>query len=287
MKLSYKTYSANRAEIVNTILHWQRILNHEEPATRHNCPLCQKYNNGSEDNCVGCPIYEITGKPYCVDTPFTMLAHHHQTSHHDKPVISNDCPICEDLINQEIQFLRSLHPFKPGDNVQITRTWTEDEDRAYNTGILYNANGSGIITNTPKWGNCKIDEYWYPPVVLAIIPPHKSPHKSHQPKAQISYKQSINRGRKEIVITGFYNILDMCNLPTDYVAEAPYFYKTGDTRIYSSKYDYINVGDAYSVQRFDDIMAHLHECSARLHTINEQLQIENAGWEGVEKTIDI
>ena len=106
-------------------------------------------------------------------------------------------------------------------------------------------------------------------------------------RAQISYKQILNRGGKEIVITGFYNILDIPNLPANYVVEAPYFYQTKDTQIYSSKYDYIDVGDAYSVQKFDEIMSHLHECSARLHTINKQLQIENAGWEGVEKTIDI
>lgn len=291
MELSYKTYDANRTEIVDTILHWQRILKGEEPATGQSCPLCQKYNNleaSLEESCEGCPIYEVAERKFCTGTPFTMLSYHHQTYHPDKPEISNDCPICENLIKEEIKFLRSLHPFKPGDTIQITRAWTENEERAYKVYMTPITCGkTGIINDVSAHGNCKIGGWWYPPAVLALIPPHKSPHKSRQPKAQISYKQIVNRGGKEIVITGFYNILDNPDLPAKYVDEAPYFYKKEDTRIYSSKYEYINVGDAYSVQRFDDIMAHLHECSTRLHTINEQLQIENAGWEGVEKTIDI
>jgi hypothetical protein len=287
-KLSYETYDANRTEIAAAINHYQRILNNEEHVSRLNCPLCQKYNTNGND-CVGCPIYEITGKQYCEDTPYAKF-YEHSYKYHPSTHAQNQCPICTDLITEEITFLRSLHPFHEGDIVEVTRTWTDDEDNAYNTGIIYD-HPTGPITEISMKGNCKIDRLWYPPVVLALISPHespiKSPHKSPKPKAQISYKQAINRGRKEIVVTGFYNILKREDLPAIYVDVEPYFYQLTDTRIYSSKEGYINVGDAYFIQRFDEVMSHLHKCSARLHDINKQLQIENAGWEGVEKTIDI
>jgi len=283
-KLSYETYDANRAEITAAINHYQRILENEESATRLNCPLCQKYNTKGND-CVGCPTYEITGKQYCKDTPYDKL-YEHSYIYHPSTYAQNQCRDCASLITDEIDFLRSLHPFHEGDIVEVTRTWTEDEDTAYNTGIIYD-HPTGPITEISE-GNCKIGNIWYPPVVLALISPHESPIKSpHKSRAQISYKQILNRGRKEIVVTGFYNILKREDLPAIYVDVEPYFYQLTDTRIYSSKEGYINVGDAYSIQGFDEIMSHLHECSARLHDINKQLQIENAGWEGVEKTIDI
>ena len=287
-KLSYETYDANRAEITAAINHYQRILYNEEPATRLNCPLCQKYNDGErEDNCKGCPIYEVTGKQYCENTPFKEIYRHTFDQHPHTTNIQNQCQTCADLINEEIAFLRSLHPFHEGDIVEVTRTWTEEEDNAYDAGIVYDR-PTGPITKISMKGNCKIGGIWYPPVVLALISPHESPIKSpHKSRAQISYKQILNRGRKEIVVTGFYNILKREDLPAIYVDVEPYFYQLTDTRIYSSKEGYINVGDTYSIQGFDEIMNHLHKCSVRLHTINKQLQIENANWEGVEKTVDI
>ena len=287
-KLSYETYDANRAEITAAINHYQRILYNEEPATRLNYPLCQKYNDGErEDNCKGCPIYEVTGKQYCENTPFKEIYRHTFDQHPHTTNIQNQCQTCADLINEEIAFLRSLHPFHEGDIVEVTRTWTEEEDNAYDAGIVYDR-PTGPITKISMKGNCKIGGIWYPPVVLALISPHESPIKSpHKSRAQISYKQILNRGRKEIVVTGFYNILKREDLPAIYVDVEPYFYQLTDTRIYSSKEGYINVGDTYSIQGFDEIMNHLHKCSVRLHTINKQLQIENANWEGVEKTVDI
>lgn len=282
-KLSYETYDANRAEIAAAINHYQRILNNEEHVSRMNCPLCQKYNT---NDCVGCPIYEVTGERYCEDTPYRKLFRH-TFDQHPHTNIQNQCQTCADLINEEIAFLRFLHPFHEGDIVEVTRTWTEEEDNAYNTGIIYD-HPTGPITEISMKGNCKIDRIWYPPVVLALISPHESPIKSPiKSRARISYKQVLNRGEKKIVITGFYNILGPDQLPAAYIGAPPHFCKINDTCIYSSMEGHISVGYTYSVQKFDEIMSHLHECSARLHTINKQLQIENAGWEGVEKTIDI
>ena len=216
-KLSYETYDANRAKITAAINHYQRILNNEETATRLNCPLCQKYNVGErEDECKGCPIYEVTGKRYCEDTPYIKLSCH-TFDQHPHTNIQNQCQTCADLINEEIAFLRSLHPFRVGDIVEVVRTWTEDEDNAYDAGIVHD-HPTGPITEISMKGNCKIGRIWYPPVVLALISPHDSPIKSlHKSRARISYKQVVNRGEKKIVITGFYNILDIPNLPVNYV----------------------------------------------------------------------
>lgn len=177
-KLSYETYDANRAEITAAINHYQRILYNEEPATRLNCPLCQKYNDGErEDNCKGCPIYEVTGKQYCENTPFKEIYRHTFDQHPHTTNIQNQCQTCADLINEEIAFLRSLHPFHEGDIVEVTRTWTEEEDNAYDAGIVYD-HPTGPITEISMKGNCKIRRIWYPPVVLALISPHESPIKS-------------------------------------------------------------------------------------------------------------
>ena len=288
-KLSYETYDANRDRIVEAINHYRRVLDNEEIATRQTCPLCQKYNNGErEDNCKGCPIYEVTGKQYCENTPYKEI-YRHTFDQHPHTNIQNQCQTCADLINEEIAFLRSLHPFHEGDIVEVTRTWTEEEDNAYDAGIVYvYDHPTGPITEISMKGNCKIRRIWYPPVVLALISPHESPIKSpHKSRAQISYKQILNRGRKEIVVTGFYNILKSDQLPTAYIDIQPHYYKDDDTGIYSSMDGYIDVGHIYSVDGFNNLVSHLCECSKRLHTINKQLQIENANWEGVEKTVDI
>lgn len=34
-----------------------------------NCPLCKMFNTFGND-CVGCPVFQKTKKPYCMGTPF-------------------------------------------------------------------------------------------------------------------------------------------------------------------------------------------------------------------------
>lgn len=41
-------------------------------ASISNCPLCHLFNtsaDGSDDDCIGCPVYERTEKQYCEGTP--------------------------------------------------------------------------------------------------------------------------------------------------------------------------------------------------------------------------
>lgn len=285
-KLSYETYNKNRNEIVDAILHYERILQNKESATRENCPLCRKYNNNEtalENSCEGCPIYETTGQKYCTNTPFTKLSRHHRTMHIDKQAITNECETCKNLIEQEMKFLRSLHPFEVGDEVQVLREWTDDEDSAYNTGKIDDISKTGTIERISERGNCLINENWYPPVVLAQI----QTNEPAKPKTQVSYKRIIHRGEKRILITGFFNVLTRDDLPSAYADVSPHYCQAYDGRsIYSSLYGYIIMDKRYTIREFDDLIAHLKECSARLRTINKQQEIENASWDG-EGTIEI
>jgi hypothetical protein len=284
--LSYETYNKNRIKIVDAILHYERIRMNVESATRQNCPLCQKYNSVQSypsNACEGCPIFEITEEQFCRNTPFAELSSHHRASHTESPTITNDCEICNELINKELQFLRSLHPFEVGDEVQVLREWTDDENSAYNTGKIDDISKTGTIERISERGNCLINENWYPPVVLAKI----QTNEPAKPKTQVSYKRIIHRGEKRILITGFFNVLNYNDLPSAYTDVSPYYNQAYDGRsIYSSWYGYISMDKPYTIREFDDLIAHLKECSARLRTINKQQEIENASWDG-EGTIEM
>lgn len=271
---------------MDAILHYERIRMNVESATRQNCPLCQKYNSVQSypsNACEGCPIFEITEEQFCRNTPFAELSSHHRASHTESPTITNECETCKNLIEQEMKFLRSLHPFKVGDEVQILRAWTKEEDKAYETGQVDSTGKTGTIERISERGNCKIDEHWYPPVVLAQI----QTNEPAKPKTQVGYKRIIHRGEKRILITGFFNVLNYNDLPSAYTDVSPYYNQAYDGRsIYSSWYGYISMDKPYTIREFDALIAHLKECSARLHTINKQQEIENASWDD-EGTIEI
>lgn len=41
-----------------------------------NCPLCQLFNSAEEaslKDCQGCPVFELTHKRYCEDTPYVAF----------------------------------------------------------------------------------------------------------------------------------------------------------------------------------------------------------------------
>ena len=49
----------------------ENITNMSEAKTGpSDCPLCALYHY-NEPNCVGCPVYERMGEPWCRDTPYT------------------------------------------------------------------------------------------------------------------------------------------------------------------------------------------------------------------------
>lgn len=74
----------------------------------YNCPLCILFFNtlGQSDDiaCKGCPVYEKTGKQYCVATPYTQwteagLKGCYASNSHERR-----------LAQAEIDFLKSLLP---------------------------------------------------------------------------------------------------------------------------------------------------------------------------------
>ena len=55
--------------------HWERMRDDpecgEEPSSI-DCPCCREFNNKRPfDECRSCPIAQFTGKPVCIETPFS------------------------------------------------------------------------------------------------------------------------------------------------------------------------------------------------------------------------
>ena len=97
----------------SSIAHWERLSKCKTveefkaegigPDKCGFCLLFLKYYAPSEDNCIGCPIYNATGKKYCHDTPYNDMA--------DKFFdftngVSDEAPHKE--IQEELEFLRNL-----------------------------------------------------------------------------------------------------------------------------------------------------------------------------------
>jgi len=97
-----------------SISHWFRLstkktLPGENVGAEH-CSLCKLFNQHSlEDratNCVGCPVYEKTGKQYCSDTPYEHIDNISYDTEEEFLV----CPEFIGLANNELDFLQSLLP---------------------------------------------------------------------------------------------------------------------------------------------------------------------------------
>lgn len=65
------------AALEGSIAKWRNIvLKKDVNLGAINCPLCQVFLlprrglSGQENDCVGCPVREKTGKPYCRETPY-------------------------------------------------------------------------------------------------------------------------------------------------------------------------------------------------------------------------
>lgn len=61
-----------------SIEHWEKNVNDPDNATlglKH-CSLCVTffYHKTQVERCIGCPVHEKTGKPYCANTPYTVAA---------------------------------------------------------------------------------------------------------------------------------------------------------------------------------------------------------------------
>ena len=65
-----KTLAALKASITK----WETLIVTGEEAGAIDCPLCIMFNNERterlEKDCIGCPVFEKTGKKFCTGTPY-------------------------------------------------------------------------------------------------------------------------------------------------------------------------------------------------------------------------
>lgn len=70
-----------REALAKSVEHWRQICECKTAAQagqllgRGQCACCQIWNNkeeSSEEDCIGCPIFEHTGKRYCGGTPVNV-----------------------------------------------------------------------------------------------------------------------------------------------------------------------------------------------------------------------
>lgn len=88
-----KTLKALRGSIAK----WQAIVNGTgEDMGINNCPLCKLFHR---DGCIGCPVMNKTGYPYCSKTPYDTFE-----------ILDPDSPEKKAASVVELEFLKSLLP---------------------------------------------------------------------------------------------------------------------------------------------------------------------------------
>jgi hypothetical protein len=102
-----------------SILHWERMLaqkranDNERPGSAH-CALCQHFNR--HQICTGCPVFERTGHPGCVDTPYFRANCAWACWFSDMP---SSVKAWRAACQEEIDFLKSLLPVDKGPGTGI------------------------------------------------------------------------------------------------------------------------------------------------------------------------
>ena len=78
---------------------WQDIVEGKgEDLKTDNCALCELHNEGKSDSddCINCPIYQVTGHRYCYNTPYYLYIN----SFGEKMLLKR--------AKEELEFLKSL-----------------------------------------------------------------------------------------------------------------------------------------------------------------------------------
>ena len=83
MIVGYRYTKSTKKALDLSIKKWEEIAagTGTDEGSR-NCALCKKYNivvtesPKSVKNCVGCPVAVVSGKQYCVGTPYQMYRHY-------------------------------------------------------------------------------------------------------------------------------------------------------------------------------------------------------------------
>lgn len=168
--MNYEEYAKSKDLIVKAINRWIVIEDGEDVLTINSCVLC-KQRVDTREKCKKCPISQ-----YYKNTPFETLVTHTRDVHHmdkiDMYTPNDVCMTCHHLMEDEITFLRNLHPFNIGDKVIVTRNWTDEENMAYypwwGKTVHVGSQFEGIIDNI-SLGNCEINGHLYPVCVLEPV----------------------------------------------------------------------------------------------------------------------
>lgn len=278
-----KTAQEKFDEIVPTIEHWLRVYNGEEEIGSSTCPLCEKYNKGLQP-CEGCPIYENTGQRWCRNTPYIEVSNHFDT--HESLTRAMGCSTCSDLISKEIDYLVDILFNAIKDQpIILTRQFDEEDDKLYKAYVIDVSREVGktfTIKNRSEisWkGNILTPSGYVPARCFKIAEPQK--------KCSITYKQVVIRGEKYVEITGLYGFKTSDELPRAYIMSLESVYLSDYNKSRLNKYNgasFVEVGTKYKAHDYNTILDTLKIAAQKLHEINKKLAIENAGWEGVEKT---
>jgi len=91
--------------LVKEIKKWEAIAA-GEGADVDNCLLCELF----AEDCEGCPIYIKTHLRGCVNTPYDDWVGHQEHSHSrpGKKFFEIECPECERIACEQLEFLKSL-----------------------------------------------------------------------------------------------------------------------------------------------------------------------------------
>ena len=107
-----------REALKGSIQKWENIAyNHGGDRGVMNCPLCHEFYNRQ---CSGCPVRDKVRRTGCMGTPFTRWAEHHAEKHLPSRFSSTvvECETCLNIAKQEIEFLKSLLPDRPREEVK-------------------------------------------------------------------------------------------------------------------------------------------------------------------------
>lgn len=117
MKRRKVTKAATLKALQGSIRKWERIVDGSGPDQGdRNCPLCQMFlNNGTSDDCLGCPVRKATGEAHCTNTPYVEQ----WAKARELPDLGDWAMTAEQIVaaRAELDFLRSLLPKK----LQIVR----------------------------------------------------------------------------------------------------------------------------------------------------------------------
>lgn len=104
--------SIKKWEFIVKFLENQIPLKYVDDGGINSCGLCQRYY---DKNCLGCPVAESTGHPYCENTPYTKFSH---TNDLLESLVRDDVPpptkkkgeLRLKYAKAELEFLKGLKP---------------------------------------------------------------------------------------------------------------------------------------------------------------------------------